>query len=163
MVDGPCGWQAAGATTARVMTVYRAVLNSVCQMVLMPRPSGPASGVHAIANAQAAISPPIPAEAATVRQNRLAGPGCGSAPAQASPTAMAIPAQNQISSGGSVPSNQYAGRGCWSSTVKPKEDAASTVRPASSRRARRGTPGSPGGLPRQANQVSAAASSGSTR
>jgi len=148
---------------ARAMTVYRAVLNSVSQTVGTNRDTGPASGVHAIANAQAAISPPIPAEAATVPHSRNAGPCSGSAPAQASTTAMAIPAQNQIISGGSVPSNQYAARGCWSSTVKAKEDAASTARPASSRRARRGTSGSPDRPPRQANQVSAAASSGSTR
>jgi len=75
------------------MTVYRAVLNSVCQTVSTLRDSDPASGVHAIANAQAAISPPIPAEAASVRQPRRAGPGSDSAPAQASATAMAMPAQ----------------------------------------------------------------------
>lgn len=149
------------------MTVYRRVLNSVCQMLAMNRDSGPVSAVDAITNAQAAIRPHIPAEAATVRQNRSAGrwasPLSRSAPAQASATAMAMPAQNQIISGGSVAWNHSAGLGCRSSRVKAKEEAPSTARAVSSRRARRGTSGSPARPPRQASQVSPAASSGSSR
>jgi hypothetical protein len=78
----------------------------------MPVSSGPATGVHAIAKAQTAMRPHMPAEDATERQNRRAGPsGPGSAAAQAEATAMAMPAANQISSGGSVPASQNAGRG----------------------------------------------------
>jgi hypothetical protein len=141
-------------------------LNSVCQMLGTPANSGPVSGVQAMANAQPAISAPIPPDAATVRRHRLAGPSgpaCCSAPAQASSTAMAMPAQNQIISGGSVPSNHSATRGCWVSTVKPKEEAPSTARPASSRWARPGTSSVPAARPRLAIQVSTAAISGSTR
>jgi hypothetical protein len=156
---------------ARAISVYRAVLISVSQTLGTPANSGPVSGVQAMANAQAAISAPIPAEAATVWRSRLAGPlasrpagaACSSAAAQASSTAVAIPAQNQIISGGSVPSNHSASRGCWVSTAKPNEEAPSTARPASSRRARRATSGGPGGPPRLAAQVRTAAISGSTR
>ena len=78
----------------------------------MPTNSAPVSGVHAIANAQAAISQHMPAEAATELQNRRAWPpGAGSAAAHARTTAMAIPPANQTSSGGSVPPNHTAGRG----------------------------------------------------
>ncbi len=102
-------------------------MNSVAQSPGTPANSGPVSGVHAMAKAQAAIRPHMPAEAATERQNRPAGasvlsvtatppglampPGPGSAAAQASATAMAIPVQNQISRGGSVPSDHRLGRG----------------------------------------------------
>jgi hypothetical protein len=78
----------------------------------MPVSSGPATGVHAIAKAQTAMRPHMPAEEATERQNRRPGPsGPGSAAAQAEVTAMAMPTANQISIGGSVPANQNAGRG----------------------------------------------------
>jgi len=74
--------------------------------------SGPATGVHAMAKALPATSPHIPAEDATARQNRLAGPsGPGSAVAQAEATAMAIPAANQIISGGRVALNQNSACG----------------------------------------------------
>ena len=105
-------------------------MNSVDQSPGTPANSGPVSGVHAMAKAQAAIRPHMPAEVATVRQNRPAGAsvlpgrampsllswpampsGPGSAAAQASMTAMAIPVQNQISSGGRVPSDHRLGRG----------------------------------------------------
>jgi hypothetical protein len=156
---------------ARAISVYRAVLNSVSQTLGTPANSGPVSGVHAIANAQAAISAPIPVEAATVWRSRQAGPMAfrpagaarSSAAAQARSTAVAIPAQNQIISGGSVPSNHSASRGCWVSTAKPNEEAPSTAIPASSRRARLATSGAPSGPPRVATQVRTAAISGSTR
>jgi hypothetical protein len=152
---------------ARAIRVYRAVLNSVSQTLGTPANSGPVSGVQAMANAQAAISAPIPVEAATVWRSRLAGPpagpACSSAAAQARSTAMAIPAQNQIISGGSVPWNHSASRGCWVSTVKPNEERPRMARPASSRRARRATSAVPGGPPRLATQVRTAAISGSTR
>jgi hypothetical protein len=112
-------------------------LNSVAHSPGTPANSGPVSGVHAMAKAQAAIRPHMPAEAATERQNWPAGasvlavtaatppgfsapvmpsepallPGPGSAAAHASATAMAIPVQNQISSGGSVPSDHRLGWG----------------------------------------------------
>ena len=87
-------------------------MNSVAQSPGTPANSGPVSGVQAIAKAQAAISPHMPAEVATDRQNRLAGPSApGSAAAHARATAMAMPVQNQISSGGSVPSDHRLGWG----------------------------------------------------
>ena len=99
-------------------------MNSVAQSPGTPANSGPVSGVHAMAKAQAAIRPHMPAELATERQNRPAGAsvpsvpsglampsGPGSAAAHASATAVAIPVQNQISSGGRVPSDHRLGRG----------------------------------------------------
>ncbi len=74
--------------------------------------SGPAAGVHAMANAQPEMRKHMPAEDATARHSRLAGPSpAGSAAAHAATTAMAIPAANQISSGGSVALNQNSARG----------------------------------------------------
>src|SRR5215813_808555 len=96
---------------APAMRAYRAVLNSVAQSPGTPMNSGPVSGVQAMAKAQAAISPHMPAEAATERPTRLAGPGPASAAAHARTTAMAIPVQNQIISGGSVPLNHRLGWG----------------------------------------------------
>ena len=96
-------------------------MNSVAQSPGTPANSGPVSGVHAMAKAQAAIRPHMPAELATERQKRPAGAsvpsvpampsGPGSAAAHASATAVAIPVQNQISRGGSVPSDHRLGRG----------------------------------------------------
>jgi hypothetical protein len=88
------------------------VLNSVAQSPGTPMNSGPVSGVQAMAKAQAAIRPHMPAEAATERPARLAAPpGPASAAAHARATAMAIPVQNQIISGGSVPLNHRLGWG----------------------------------------------------
>jgi hypothetical protein len=74
--------------------------------------SGPAAGVHAMANAQPAMRKHMPADDATARQNRLAGPSPpGSAAAHAATTAMAMPPANQISSGGRVALSQNSARG----------------------------------------------------
>ena len=63
-------------------------------------------------NAQPAMTRHMPAADATARHSRLAGPSAsGSAAAHAETTAMAIPAANQISSGGRVALNQNSARG----------------------------------------------------
>ena len=106
------GWNATGATSATATTVNRASRSSAFHGLSRLMNSGPAAGVHAMANAQPAMRKHMPADDATARQNRLAGPSPpGSAAAHAATTARAIPAANQISSGGRVALNQNSACG----------------------------------------------------
>jgi hypothetical protein len=106
------GWNATGATSATATTVNRASRSSALHGVRMLMNSGPAAGVQAMANAQPEMRKHMPGDDATARQNWLAGPPPpGSAAAHAETTAMAMPAANQISSGGRVALNQNSARG----------------------------------------------------
>lgn len=102
------GWKAAGATSAVAMTVYRAVLISVCHMLgTAASDSPPATGVHAMMKTAAAIAQHAPADAPTVLVSLCAGPsGPVSHFTQASRTASAIPGANQVNRRGSVPPSQ---------------------------------------------------------
>ena len=106
------GWNATGATSATATTVNRASRSSAFHGLSRLMNSGPAAGVHAMANAQPAMRKHMPADDATARRSRLAGPSPpGSAAAHAATTARAIPAANQISSGGRVALNQNSACG----------------------------------------------------
>ncbi len=106
------GWNATGATSATATRVNRASRSSALHGLRMLMNSGPATGVQAMANAQPEMRKHMPGDDATARQSRLAGPlAPGSAAAHAATTAMAIPAANQISSGGRVALNQNSARG----------------------------------------------------
>jgi hypothetical protein len=106
------GWNATGATSATATTVNRASRSSALHGLSRLMNSGPAAGVQAMANAQPAMRKHMPGDDATARRSRLAGPSpAGSAAAHAATTAMAIPAANQISSGGRVALNQNSACG----------------------------------------------------
>ncbi|GAA1263978.1 hypothetical protein GCM10009677_14620 [Sphaerisporangium rubeum] len=66
------------------------------QNVSNPSTRGPVSSVHAMTYASPAITQHVPADPATVRQNRRTGPSPCSVPAHAATTASIMPGQNQI-------------------------------------------------------------------